>query len=78
MINYEYEWHTIPYEYTTNIYGSWVTRYNTITIYFYQNRIVIVLGQPYKGHQNRNLTDFEKAFRGYEDTMFFLSRLSYC
>jgi hypothetical protein len=46
MINYEYELHTIHYEYTTNTYDSWVTQYNTITIYYDQNHIVIVLGQP--------------------------------
>jgi len=49
MINYEYELHTIRYEYTTNTYDSRVTRYDTITIYYDQNRIVIVLGQPYSG-----------------------------
>jgi len=47
MINYEYESHTIHYDYVTNTYDSWVARYNTITIYYNQNRIVIVLGQPY-------------------------------
>jgi hypothetical protein len=55
MINYEYELNTICYEYTTNTYDSWVTRYDTITIYYDRNRIVIILGQPYsqgssKGH----------------------------
>ena len=46
MINYEYELHTIHYEYTTNTYDSWITQYNTITIHYNQNCIVIVLGQP--------------------------------
>jgi len=46
MINYEYELNMIHYDYTTNTYNSWVTRYDTITIYYDQNRIVIVLGQP--------------------------------
>jgi hypothetical protein len=50
MINYEYELNMIRYEYTTNTYDSWVTQYNTITIYYDRNRIVIVLGQPYSGH----------------------------
>ena len=30
MINYEYELNTIYYEYTTNTYDSWVTRYNIV------------------------------------------------
>jgi hypothetical protein len=47
MINYEYESHTIRYDYVTNTYDSWVVRYDTITIYYDRNRIVIVLGQPY-------------------------------
>ena len=47
MINYEYELNMIRYEYTTNTYDSWVTQYNTITIYYDWNHIVIVLGQPY-------------------------------
>ena len=47
MINYEYELNMIRYEYTTNTYDSWITRYDTITIYYDRNRIVIVLGQPY-------------------------------
>jgi hypothetical protein len=46
MINYEYKLHTIHYEYATNTYVSWVTQYDMITIYYDQNCIVIVLGQP--------------------------------
>lgn len=45
MINYEYELHTIHYENATNTYDSQITRYDTITIHYGQNHIVIVLGQ---------------------------------
>ena len=46
MINYEYEWHTIHDNYVTNTYDRWVAWYNTITLHYNQNCIVIILGQP--------------------------------
>jgi hypothetical protein len=47
MINYEYKWNTIHYNYDINRYRAPVPKYDTNILRYSLKNIIFILGQPY-------------------------------